>query len=61
MTQSEITLEQVARALNTVCRNRLLRGCPLSPSERVAETIQYHQARNHAAKKSRLKRYLDNM
>ena len=51
----EITLEQVARALNTVCRRWLRRNLSLSPVELVAKIIQYHQARNLAAKKSRLK------
>jgi len=50
----EITLEQVARALNTVCRRWLRRNLSLSPVELVAKIIQYHQARNLAAKKSRL-------
>ena len=51
----EIRLEQVARALNTICHDWFLRGCPLSPNELTAAIIQYHQARNLAAKTSRQK------
>jgi len=56
----EITLEQDARALNTVCGRRLRRGCSLLPVELTAAIIQYHQARNLAAKTSRLKHGYDN-
>ena len=50
----EVTMEQVARALNVVCQrwlDRRRRHVPAVPH--VAEVIRYHQRRNHAARLSR--------
>jgi hypothetical protein len=50
-------MEQTARALNTLCRGWLQSRCKQSRIEHVASVIQYHQARNKAAKDSRLHDY----
>jgi hypothetical protein len=47
-------MEQTARALNSVCRSWLERRCGGSRAQRVSSVIQYHQARNLVAKRSRL-------
>jgi len=50
---TELTVEQTARALNTLCRAWLERRSKQPRVEHVASVIQYHQARNKAAKQSR--------
>jgi hypothetical protein len=48
-------MEQTARALNTVCRLWQRRRRDASELEHVAAVIRYHEARNQAAKRSRLR------
>jgi len=53
-------MEQTARALNVVCRlwqagRRASASASSSEFEHVAAVIRYHQARNQAAKRSRLR------
>ena len=48
-------MEQTARALNTVCRLWQARRRNSPAIEHTATVIQYHQARNQAAKRSRLR------
>jgi hypothetical protein len=49
----EVTMEQVARALNVVCQRWLDRRLGTSAVPHVAEVIRYRQRRNAAAKRSR--------
>ena len=48
-----MTIEQTARALNTLCRAWLDRRAKRPRVEHVASVIRYHQARNKAARQSR--------
>ena len=50
-----LTMEQTARALNTVCRLWQERRRKSPDLEHVASVIRYHQAHNEAAKRSRLR------
>jgi hypothetical protein len=51
-------MEQTARALNLVCRLWQHRRRKVPDIEHVAAVIRYHQARNLAAKRSRLRSVL---
>jgi hypothetical protein len=48
-----LTKEQVARALNAVCQQWMRRKRGTGVIAYTAEVIQYHQARNAAAMRSR--------
>jgi hypothetical protein len=54
-------MEQVARALNSLCRswldNRHARKHRRDRAQRLSHIVTYHQHRNLAAKNSRLRRY----
>ena len=51
-----MTMEQVCRVLNERTASWLRRRCGLGESARTLATVRYHQARNAAARKSRLRR-----
>ena len=51
-----MTLEQVCRALNARCAALLDRRRGTGRAEHAAAVIQYHQARNRAARESKRKR-----
>ena len=53
----QLTMEQTARALNVICRRWQHRRRKRADLEHVASVIQYHQARNLAAKRSRLRSF----
>ena len=52
----EVTLEQVCRALKRTCRQYLSRNRGTSETSCLSDILQYHQHRNAAARRSRLKR-----
>lgn len=50
-----MTMEQVCRVLNEWTTAWLRRRCGVGDKARTASTVRYHQARNAAARKSRIK------
>ena len=48
-------MEQVCRVLNECTAAWLRRRCGLSAKARTRATVRYHQARNAAARKSRMR------
>jgi hypothetical protein len=48
-------MEQVARAMNLLCRRWLERRNGLTDTIHAAEVIQYHQQRNRQSRESRMK------
>ena len=50
-------MEQTARALNLICRRWQRRRRDRPELQHAAHVIQYHQARNQAAKRSRLRTF----